>query len=212
MDISAMRKEYVRIGLSEEDLPTDPFEQFSTWFTQAVEGEMEEPNAMCLSTVSADGQPSQRTVLLKYFDREGFVFFTNYESRKSLEIQANPKVSILFPWYALERQVIILGHAEKVSTMESMKYFLSRPRGSQIGAWCSNQSSVITSRSILLAKFEELKQQFHEQEIPHPNHWGGYRVVPHHIEFWQGRENRLHDRFRYLRESEHSWSVNRLAP
>jgi pyridoxamine 5'-phosphate oxidase len=124
MDLSAMRKEYVRIGLSEEELPDDPFEQFSTWFAQAIEGNMEEPNAMCLGTVSPDGQPSQRTVLLKYFDREGFVFFTNYESRKGREIGQNPKVSLLFPWYGLERQVIVLGKAEKVSTLESVKYFL----------------------------------------------------------------------------------------
>jgi pyridoxamine 5'-phosphate oxidase len=212
MDLSAMRKEYVRIGLSEDELPDDPFEQFSTWFAQAIEGNMEEPNAMCLSTVSREGQPSQRTVLLKYFDREGFVFFTNYESRKGREIEQNPNVSLLFPWYGLERQVIILGKAEKVSTLESMKYFLSRPRGSQIGAWCSNQSSVITSRSLLIAKFEELKQQFHEKEIPHPSFWGGFRVVPHHIEFWQGRENRLHDRFLYLLQKEGAWNVNRLSP
>ncbi|MFM8448572.1 MAG: pyridoxamine 5'-phosphate oxidase [Haliscomenobacter sp.] len=212
MDISTMRKEYVRIGLSEEDLAPEPFQQFSTWFEQALAGGIEEPNAMSLGTVAASGQPSQRTVLLKYFDEQGFVFFTNYESRKAQEIDANAQVSVLFPWYGLERQVIVLGRAEKVSTMESVKYFLSRPKGSQLGAWVSNQSSVITSRSILLAKFEELKEQFHNKEIPHPAHWGGFRIIPHHIEFWQGRENRLHDRFVYSLQADGSWIVNRLAP
>lgn len=207
-----MRQEFVREGLSEESLRPDPIDQFEFWFQQAMDGDMEMANAMSLSTVSADGQPSLRTVLLKFFDRRGFVFYTNYESRKSREISENPQVALLFPWIHLERQVVILGKAEKVSTAESVKYFLTRPRGSQIGAWCSNQSSVINSRQMLMAKFEEIKEKFHNQEIPLPSFWGGYRVVPHHMEFWQGRENRLHDRFLFLLQPDGSWTSRRLAP
>ncbi len=212
MDLSLMRQEFVREGLSEESLRPDPIDQFEFWFQQAMDGDMEMANAMSLSTVSADGQPSLRTVLLKFFDRRGFVFYTNYESRKSREISENPQVALLFPWIHLERQVVILGKAEKVSTAESVKYFLTRPRGSQIGAWCSNQSSVINSRQMLMAKFEEIKEKFHNQEIPLPSFWGGYRVVPHHMEFWQGRENRLHDRFLFLLQPDGSWTSRRLAP
>ncbi|MBK8654589.1 MAG: pyridoxamine 5'-phosphate oxidase [Haliscomenobacter sp.] len=212
MDLSLMRQEFVREGLSEEALRPDPIHQFEFWFQQAMDGNMEMANAMSLSTVSADGQPSLRTVLLKFFDRRGFVFYTNYESRKSREISENPQVALLFPWLHLERQVVIMGKAEKVGTAESVKYFLTRPRGSQIGAWCSNQSSVINSRQMLMAKFEEMKEKFHNQEIPLPSFWGGYRVVPHHMEFWQGRENRLHDRFLYLLQPDGSWTSQRLAP
>ncbi|MBK6946889.1 MAG: pyridoxamine 5'-phosphate oxidase [Haliscomenobacter sp.] len=212
MDLSLMRQEFVREGLSEEGLRPDPISQFEFWFQQAMDGNMEMANAMSLSTVSAKGQPSLRTVLLKFFDRRGFVFYTNFESRKSREISENPQVALLFPWLHLERQVVILGKAEKVGTAESVKYFLTRPRGSQIGAWCSNQSSVINSRQMLMAKFEEMKEKFHNQEIPLPSFWGGYRVVPHHMEFWQGRENRLHDRFLYLLQPDGSWTSQRLAP
>lgn len=213
MDLSAMRQEFVSAGLSEEDLRADPVIQFERWFQQAMDGGLIMPNAMSLATVSAEGQPSLRTVLLKYFDHTGFVFYTNYESRKAQEIAENARVSLLFPWLALERQVSITGEAEKVSTAESVKYFLSRPRGSQLGAWCSAQSSVINSRQLLLSKFEEIKRKFQEHhEIPLPSFWGGYRVVPTAIEFWQGRENRLHDRFLYQRQSGNTWAVNRLAP
>lgn len=212
MDISQMRQEFVLNGLSEENLLPDPMDQFELWFKQAVEGDHPMPNAMSIATVGEDGQPSLRTVLLKYFDRQGFVFFTNYESRKSREIHGNPRVSLLFWWSYLERQVVILGRAERVSTTESVKYFLSRPKGSQLGAWCSNQSSVINSRQMLMAKFEEIKQKFQHQEVPLPSFWGGFRIVPHHIEFWQGRENRLHDRLLYTLQEQGDWKIQRLAP
>jgi pyridoxamine 5'-phosphate oxidase len=158
--------------------------------------------------------PTQRTVLLKYFDRQGFVFFTNYESRKAQQISLNPKVSILFPWWALERQVAITGQAEKISTAESLTYFLSRPRGSQLGAWCSQQSSVISSRQWLEMQFEKMREKFDNQEIPLPSFWGGYRVIPDSFEFWQGRSNRLHDRFLYAKsnQNESGWQIDRLSP
>jgi pyridoxamine 5'-phosphate oxidase len=212
MDISALRREYIKDVLDLEHLDTDPIQQFELWFNQAKATEMPDPNGMSLATVGPEGQPSLRTVLLKYFDRSGFVFFTNYESRKSREIGENPRVSLMFPWIVLERQVIIYGKAEKVSKMESLKYFASRPKGSQIGAWVSHQSSVITSRSLLLNKFEEMKQKFTRGEVPLPSFWGGYRVVPHAMEFWQGRENRLHDRFMYTIQEDKTWKIERLAP
>ncbi|MCB0549431.1 MAG: pyridoxamine 5'-phosphate oxidase, partial [Phaeodactylibacter sp.] len=176
MDLAAIREEYTRDGLSRENLDEDPFRQFEHWFGQALNSEAATPNAMSLATVSADGQPSQRTVLLKYFDEQGLVFFTNYESRKAREIAGNPRVSLLFYWPELERQVHIAGRTERVSTGESLKYFMSRPRGSQIGAWVSNQSSAVGSRQLLLAKFEEMKRKFQNQEVPLPSFWGGYRV------------------------------------
>ena len=207
-----MREEYTLSGLSEEDLNPDPFQQFEYWFKQALEGKMHVPNAMSVATVSPEGQPSLRTVLLKYFDERGFVFFTNYESRKAREIADNPKTSLLFPWLDLERQVHITGVANKISHAESLKYFLSRPHGSQIGAWVSNQSSVITSRQMLLSKFEELKRKFQEGAVPLPSFWGGYRVEPDTFEFWQGRQYRLHDRFLYTRAEGNTWKIERLAP
>lgn len=207
-----MREEYMLSGLSEEELKPGPFQQFESWFRQAMEGNMYAPNAMSVATVSAGGQPSLRTMLLKYFDEQGFVFFTNYESRKAREIANNPKVSLLFPWLELERQVHITGTASKISHAESLKYFLSRPRGSQIGAWVSNQSSVITSRQMLLSKFDELKRKFQDGEVPIPSFWGGYRVEPDTFEFWQGRQYRLHDRFLYSRQDGGAWKIERLAP
>ena len=213
MDISNLRQQYTKDGLKREQLDRDPFKQFEFWFQQACSADLPEPNAMCLATVSSNSEPSQRMVLLKYFDRQGFVFFTNYESQKAHQIEANPQVSLLFFWIALERQVIISGKAAKISTTESLKYFASRPRGSQIGAWCSQQSNVISSRQILEMKFEEMKRKFRDREIPLPSAWGGYRVVPHSFEFWQGRPNRLHDRFLYsFLDAESAWDIQRLAP
>ena len=213
MDISDFRQEYTQAGLTREQLHPDPFEQFELWFQQACAANLPEPNAMCLATVDATGEPSQRMVLLKYFDRQGFVFFTNYESNKAQQIEANCYVSLLFFWLALERQVQISGRAVKIPTAESFKYFATRPRGSQIGAWCSQQSSIISSRQMLEMKFDEIKRKFQNQEIPLPSVWGGYRVVPNSFEFWQGRPNRLHDRFLYSRmDIESPWEIQRLAP
>ncbi len=213
MDISDFRQEYTQGGLQREQLALDPVRQFELWFQQACHANLPEPNAMCLATVSDTGEPSQRMVLLKYFDRQGFVFFTNYKSKKAQQIEANAHVSLLFFWIALERQVQISGNAVKISTVESFQYFTTRPRGSQIGAWCSQQSSIISSRQMLEMKFDEIKRKFHRQEIPLPSAWGGYRIVPHSFEFWQGRPNRLHDRFLYSRiDTESTWEIHRLAP
>lgn len=211
MDVGALRREYTQKGLTREDLAADPFDQFDLWFKQACDAELLEPNAMVLSTVSAAGEPFQRTVLLKYFDRSGFVFFTNYGSRKAQHIESNPHVSILFPWYSLERQLTVIGTAAKISTAESFKYFSSRPKGSQIGAWVSQQSSIISSRQLLEMQFEKMKTKFLNQEIPLPDFWGGYRIVPTSFEFWQGRPNRLHDRFLY-EKGEGAWDAKRLSP
>ncbi|MDP6164118.1 MAG: pyridoxamine 5'-phosphate oxidase, partial [Candidatus Thioglobus sp.] len=178
-------------------------------FSQAMDADIIEPSAMSLAT--SDDSIGIRTVLLKYFDEKGFVFFTNYESKKSKQIQSNPQAAILFPWLALERQVKIIGKVEKISNLESLKYFSSRPKDSQIGAWASEQSSRISSRSILIEQFALMKKKFSHGEIPLPTFWGGYRVIPISIEFWQGRENRLHDRFIYERQ-EDGWTISRLSP
>ncbi|PZU94439.1 MAG: pyridoxamine 5'-phosphate oxidase [Pseudanabaena sp.] len=213
MDIHALREDYKKGELRRKDLQDDPFKQFETWFQQACEAELLEPNAMTLTTVAATGQPYARTVLLKYFDQKGLVFFTNYESRKSQQIGTNPQVSILFTWLPLQRQVHITGKAERVTTAESWEYFSSRPRGSQLGAWTSQQSSIISSRQLLLAQFEEIKRKFQDGEIPLPDFWGGYRVVPNSFEFWQGCSNRLHDRFLYSQQdADPSWKIERLSP
>ena len=206
------RAEWMDKGLTRDELSPNPFHQFELWYTQAIESEIPEPNAMSVASVGSDGQPSLRTVLLKIYDEQGFVFFTNYESTKAKEIDAHPQVALLFPWVGLARQVKITGTASRVPTAESMKYFATRGRGSQIGAWASPQSQVISSRSLLEAKVDEIKRKFKEGEVPLPSFWGGYRVVPNTIEFWQGRENRLHDRFVYTRQSDDSWSVERRAP
>lgn len=212
MDLESLRREYLRDGLSRDDLARDPFDQFSLWMQQVIELGVGDPTAMTIATVSADGQPSQRIVLLKHFDDSGFVFYTNYGSRKADELNTNPKISLHFPWHTADRQVKVCGEAVKVSTAESIKYFASRPTESQIAAIASQQSRVLTSRAFLLNQFESLKQKFRNGEVPLPDFWGGYRVVPKEIEFWQGGANRLHDRFRYLLQEDASWSIDRLAP
>jgi pyridoxamine 5'-phosphate oxidase len=212
MDLSDFRKEYSSRGLHREDLSEDPTDLFAQWFAQATELGIHEPNAMTLATISPEGTPSQRTVLLKAFDQKGFTFFTNYSSRKASHIAANPAVCLLFPWISLERQVIIQGRAEKISMAESLKYFATRPRESQIGAWVSNQSEIITSRKILLQKIEEIKAKFSHGEIPLPSFWGGYRIVPETVEFWQGGAARVHDRFLYTRQADGAWQIDRLSP
>ena len=212
MDISHFRREYLSGGLNRADLASDPVDQFATWFEQARKTNIADPTAMVLATVDHRGQPSQRTVLLKYFDQDGFVFFTNYGSRKADEIAVNDRVSLLFVWLELDRQVMINGFAEKISAKDSARYFVSRPRDSQVAAWVSSQSHGLSSRQALMQKFAEMKKKFGEGKIPLPSFWGGYRVVPTEIEFWQGRENRLHDRFLYRQQDDKSWSIERLAP
>lgn len=213
MDLSQFRREYLKGGLSRADLNADPVLQFASWFEQARNTDIADPTAMVLATVGNNGQPSQRTVLLKYFDQKGFVFFTNFESRKARQIQDNPRVSLLFVWLELERQVMINGSAAKISTAESARYFMSRPKESQMAAWVSSQSHPLTSRQMLMQKFQEMKTKIGEGKVPFPSFWGGFRVEPVEIEFWQGGQNRLHDRFLYTRDVDSdSWSINRLAP
>lgn len=211
MEISHFRRDYLKSGLKRESLDSDPVKQFAEWLSQARDTDIADPTAMSLATVNAAGRPSQRTVLLKYFDKKGFVFFTNYNSRKAKDIGKNPNVSLLFVWLELERQIMINGTASRITTADSINYFLSRPKDSQIAAWVSNQSSMVSSRSILMQKFQEMKEKFGEGKVPLPSFWGGYRVEPTEFEFWQGRKNRLHDRFCYKR-SEDGWDIERLAP
>ncbi len=210
-DVSDVRKSVTGRSLERDDLDDNAFEQFERWFSEACDIVELEPNAMSLATVDETGTPSSRTVLLKYFDETGFVFFTNFASRKSADIAVNDRVSMLFFWRELGRQIKIDGTAAKIPTTESLKYFMTRPRGSQLGAWVSHQSSIITSRSLLEAKFDEIRRKFANKEVPLPTFWGGYRVVPSAIEFWQGRADRLHDRFLYTR-ADGGWSIERLAP
>lgn len=211
MDLSDLRRDYRNTPLRRADLAPDPVVQFDRWFQEAVRAQALEPNAMSIATVGADGQPSSRTVLLKFYDRHGFVFYTNLDSRKSKEIGGNKKVALLLFWPEVRRQVKIRGTAARVSATESMAYFMRRPRDSQLGAWVSNQSQVISSRSMLEQKFAEMKQKFAAGEVPLPSSWGGYRVSPHAMEFWQGQESRLHDRFLYTRSGT-GWTIERLAP
>ena len=211
MDLSDFRKEYSNRGLHREDLQPNPIDQFSIWFKQAVELRVHEPNAMTVATVDAEGMPFQRTLLLKQFDEQGFVFFTNYRSRKGRQLEINPNVCLLFPWITLERQVIIQGSVEKTTPEESLEYFHARPRESQIGAWVSHQSEVIADRDVLTTRLAELETQFAGQEVPLPPFWGGYRLVPQAVEFWQGGAARLHDRFLYQRGSA-GWQIDRLSP
>lgn len=206
-----MRREFESSGLNEEDLNQDPIIQFENWFQDARNAGILEPNAMSLATVDNTGQPTLRTVLLKYFDKHGFVFFTNYESRKAQNIEAHPQAAALFPWIGLNRQVSVQGKVRRISKAESFKYFSSRPRESQIGAWVSDQSKAINSRGLLEQKLAEMKRKFGDGKIPLPSFWGGYQIVPERIEFWQGRPHRLHDRFEYLKE-ESGWTTQRLQP
>lgn len=211
-DLGDLRKEYGHDSLSKDSVHPDPIEQFRIWFDHAMQQKLTEPNAMSLATVDQNGQPWQRTVLLKAYDARGFVFYTNYDSRKGQQLAHNPKTCVLFPWIQLERQVIITGTAERISTGESLKYFASRPFGSRLGAWVSQQSSVVSSRSILLAKFAEMKKKFHDGEVPLPSFWGGYRIKPDTIEFWLGGKSRIHDRIFYQKTADQSWTIQRLAP
>jgi pyridoxamine 5'-phosphate oxidase len=212
VNLEEMRRNYASRSLDLADLPPDPFVHFDRWMREAIETGLVEPNAMALATVSPAGAPSLRVVLLKGFDPRGLVFYTNYHSRKAREIAANPAVALLFSWLPLERQASVTGRAEKISAGESLKYFLSRPRDSQLGAWASRQSEIITTRSLLEAKFAEMKARFVRGEIPLPDFWGGYRVTPATFEFWQGRPSRLHDRFRYTRQPDERWTIERLMP
>jgi pyridoxamine 5'-phosphate oxidase len=209
--LAELRKEYSLAGLAEKDLARDPFRQFEKWFQEAEAAKLIEPNAMTLCTATPDGKPSARTVLLKAIDGRGFVFFSNYNSRKGRELDANPNATLVFPWLALERQVIVEGAVTKVPREESEAYFHSRPRASQLGAWVSQQSSVIAGRSVLEESMKVLEQKYAGREVPLPPHWGGWRLSPEAVEFWQGRRSRLHDRLRYRRAKD-GWAVERLAP
>lgn len=209
--IAHLRREYTRGGLRRQDLTDTPLPLFERWLAQACEAKLADPTAMVVATVDETGQPFQRIVLLKHYDEKGLVFYTNLGSRKAQQIEHNPRVSLHFPWHMLERQVMVQGTAEKLSTFEVLKYFHSRPRDSQIGAWVSKQSSRISARGVLESKFFELKQKFQSGEIPLPSFWGGYRVNIEQMEFWQGGAHRLHDRFLYQR-SQNGWNIDRLAP
>lgn len=211
MDIGEIRQEYIQSGLTRADLLADPLAQFELWFEQARMAGHKEVNAMSIATVRPDGMPQVRTVLLKMFDQRGFVFFTNYNSAKGHELETTPKAAILFPWLALERQVRISGDVEKISQAESTQYFHSRPRGSQLGAWVSAQSQVIANRDVLAQSMQQIETRFKGQEVPLPDAWGGYRIKPETYEFWQGRANRLHDRFKYSQQTS-GWQIDRLAP
>lgn len=210
-DLTDIRREYTLGGLRRNDLPANPMALFEKWIEQAKHAELTDPTAMCVATVDEDGQPFQRIVLLKKFDNDGFVFFTNLESRKATQLAANAKISLLFPWHPLERQVAVTGEAEPLSIVEVTKYFMSRPKDSQIAAWVSKQSSKITARQALEGKFNEMKDKFSKGEVPLPKFWGGYRVKADSIEFWQGGDRRLHDRFIYQKHG-NEWVIDRLAP
>lgn len=199
-------------GLEFDDLASSPFDQFERWMEQVISLQQPDPTAMTIATVSTDGKPSQRIVLLKSFDKDGFIFYSNYNSRKGQELERNPQISAHFPWHFVERQVRICGVAEKISAAQSLKYFASRPRGSQVAAVASQQSEVLSSRGVLLSEYESLTKKFEADEIPFPDYWGGYRIIPTEFEFWQGGADRLHDRFRYLKTAESSWQIDRLAP
>lgn len=211
MPLADLRRDYSLAGLTEKDLAKDPFRQFEKWFQEAEGAKIPEPNAMVLSSVGAEGRPSARTVLLKGVDGRGFVFYSNYESRKGRELESNANAAAVFPWIMQERQVIVEGQVTKVPREESEAYFHSRPRASQLAAWISQQSRVISGRSILEDSYKELEKKYAGQEVPLPPHWGGWRLAPTSVEFWQGRRSRLHDRLRYRKLGD-GWVVERLAP
>jgi len=212
VELEDFRREYLQGGLHRENLSADPIEQFESWLAQAVAGGITDPTAMVLATVEAGERPWQRIVLLKDFGHQGFVFYTNLESRKAKAMAANPSASLLFPWNVLERQVIVGGRVERLSVTEVARYFLSRPRESQLVAWASAQSRPLSARLVLEQKVAQMKHKFSQGEIPLPGFWGGFRLVPEQIEFWQGGAHRLHDRFLYSRQGDLDWSIERLAP
>ena len=212
MALADMRKDYSMAGLLEKDLAKNPFRQFEQWFQEAEAAKLPEPNAMTLATVGRDGRPAARTVLLKGCDGRGFVFYTNYESRKGRELDANPRATLLFAWVPMERQVIVEGTAARVSREESEAYFHSRPRQSQLAAWASPQSTAVAGRAVLEESYRVVEKKYEGREVPLPPNWGGFRLGPETVEFWQGRRSRLHDRLRYRREAGADWVVERLAP
>jgi pyridoxamine 5'-phosphate oxidase len=207
-----LRRDYSLSGLSEKDLAKDPFRQFEKWFQEAEAAKIPEPNAMTLATADREGRPSARTILLKGLDGRGFVFYGNYESRKGRELAANPRATLLFPWIAMERQVIVEGPVTRVTREESDTYFHIRPRLSQLGAWASQQSSIVSGRKALEEGMKAMEEKYAGRDVPLPPNWGGYRLAPETVEFWQGRRNRLHDRLRYRRGGDGDWTVERLAP
>jgi pyridoxamine 5'-phosphate oxidase len=211
-DPAASRYEHAAQGLRRRDLDPDPIKQFSNWFTAAIEAGIRDVNSMSLATAGADGKPSVRVVLLKGFDQDGLVFFTNYQSEKGRQLEENPYAACVFYWIELDRQVRISGLAQKTAREESERYFHSRPLGSQLGAWASRQSEVLDARRVLDARMAEMTERYSDSPVPLPPHWGGYIIKPQVIEFWQGRANRLHDRFRYTRQADDSWQIDRLAP
>lgn len=212
MDLSSLRKEYTQGALDVASTPNEPWSLFKQWFDDVLASELPDPNAMTVATVNGNGQPSQRIVLLKSFSEQGFVFYTNLGSRKANDLEENPAISLHFPWYLLERQVKVEGTAELLSRSEVLSYFVSRPRDSQLGAWSSQQSRPVDSRQLLVQQFESMKAKFKQGEVPLPDFWGGYRVIPQLIEFWQGGQYRLHDRVEYRRQTDQQWQKQRLMP
>jgi len=211
VELEQIRREYLQGGLRRNNLQDDPIDQFQTWLSQAVSAGVSDPTAMVLATVDPEGQPSQRIVLLKHLDQNGLIFYTNYNSAKARDLEKNARVCVHFPWHVMERQVRVDGRAEKISVAESLKYFLTRPKDSQIAAWASPQSQIIDSKKMLLMQFESMKAKFSNGDVPLPDAWGGYRIKPHRFEFWQGGASRLHDRFEYALSDSKNWNIERLS-